>query len=136
MKNPSGLEEQAQRVMIILGPDLIQAWTRAGKLEPITSSPISRFLGRMIGVTLSFPNFSNRPSDTYHRRAKGSIELFLCSVYHPCDAEEQKDFYDKLDNFIAQRPRDSELLIGGRRQPHRGDEITEVLQNIGSVQIK
>ena len=99
-------------VMIILGPDLTQAWTRAGKLEPITYSPTSRFPGRMIGVTLSFPNFSNRPRDTYHRRAKGSIKLFLCSVYHPCNAEEQKDFCDELDNFIARRPRNSELLMG------------------------
>ena len=87
--------------MIILVPDLTQAWTRAGKLDPITSSPTSQFPERMIGVTLSFPNFSNRPRDTYHRRAKGSIKLFLCSVYHPCDAEEQKDFYNELDNFIA-----------------------------------
>ena len=98
--------------MIILGPDLTQAWTRAGKLEPITYSPTSWFPGRMIGVTLSFPNFSNRPSDTYHWRAKGQIKLFLCSVYHPCDAEAQKEFYDDLDNFIARRPRNSEMLMG------------------------
>ena len=114
-----GMDEKPQRlgrtsagVMIILGPDLTQAWKRAGKLEPITSSPTSRFTGRMIGVTLSFPNFSNRPRDTYHRRAKGSIKLFLWSVYHPCDTEEQKEFYDDLDNFIARRPRKSELLMG------------------------
>ena len=66
----------------------------------------------MIGVTLSFPNLPNRPSDTYHQRAKGQIKLFLCSVYHPCDAEEQKEFYDELDNFIARRPRNSEMLMG------------------------
>ena len=114
-----GMDEKPQQfvrtsawVMIIFGPDLTQAWTRAGKLEPITSSHTSRFPGRMIGVTLSFPYFSNRPRDTYHWRAKVSIKLFLCSLYHPCDAEEQKDFYDELDNFIAQRPRNSELLMG------------------------
>ena len=98
--------------MIILGPDLTQSWTRAGKLEPITSSPTSWFPGLIIGVTLSFPNFSNRPSDTYHRSAKGQIKLFLCSVYQPCDAEAQKEFYDELDNFIARRPRNSEMLMG------------------------
>ena len=114
-----GMDEKTQRlgrtsagVMIILGPDLTHAWTRAGKLEPITSSPISRFPGRMIGFTLSLPKFSNRPGDMYHRRAKGSIKLFLCSVYHPCDPEEQKEFYDDLDNFIARQPRNSELLMG------------------------
>ena len=66
----------------------------------------------MIGVTLSFPNSSNRPSDTYHRKAKGQIKLFLCSVYHPCDAEEQKEFYDELDKFITRRPMNSEMLMG------------------------
>ena len=67
---PQRLGRTSAGVMIILGPDLTQAWTRAGKLEPITSSPTSRFPGRMIGVTLSFPNLSNRTRDTYHQRAK------------------------------------------------------------------
>ena len=86
-EKPQRLGRMSARVMIILGPDLNQAWTQAGKLEPITSSPTSQFPGRMIGVTLSFLNFSNRPSNTYHRRAKGSIKLFLCSVHHPCDSD-------------------------------------------------
>ena len=76
-EKPQGLGRTSAGVMIILGPDLTQAWTQAGKLEPITSSPTSRFPRRMIGVTLSFPNFYNRPRDTYHRRAKGSIKLFF-----------------------------------------------------------
>ena len=44
-----GMDEKPQRlgrtsagVIIILGPDLTQAWTQAGKLEPITPSPIYR----------------------------------------------------------------------------------------------
>ena len=39
---------------IILGPALIQAWTRAGKPPPTTSQPNFEFTRRMIGVTLSF----------------------------------------------------------------------------------
>ena len=85
-----GLSEKPQRqgrtsagVMIILNPALTQEWARAGKLNPVISSPVSKFSGRMIGVTLSFPNFSNRPTNTFKRKAKGSIKLFLCSIYHP-----------------------------------------------------
>ena len=85
-----GLSKKPQRqgrtsagVMIILNPALTQEWARAGKLNPVISSPVSKFSGRMIGVTLSFPNFSNRPTNTFKRKAKGSIKLFLCSIYHP-----------------------------------------------------
>ena len=98
--------------MIILGPDLTRAWARAGKLEPLQSSPSSKFPGRIIGVTLSFPNTSNRPSDKYRRKGNGSIKLFLCSVYHPHEYLEQVEFYDELESFFTARPRNSELLIG------------------------
>ena len=70
-------------VMIILNPALTHACAQAGKLNPVISSPVSKFPGRMIGVTLIFPNFSNRPTDTFKQKAKGSIKLFLCSIYHP-----------------------------------------------------
>lgn len=127
---PQQLGRISAGVMIILGPDLTQAWDRAGKLKPLTSSPTSRYPGRMIGVTLGFPNFSNRPGDTYHRKAKGWIKIFLCSVYHPYDADEQLEFYDELDQFITRRPRKSEILIGadvncnaGTRTPRFSDVL-------------
>ena len=66
----------------------------------------------MLGVTLSFPNLSNKRKDTYTWRAKGSIKLFLYSVYHPYEADEQKEFYDELDTFISNRPCKSEVLMG------------------------
>ena len=66
----------------------------------------------MIGVTLSFPKFSNRPTDTFKRKTKGSIKLFLCSIYHPYEFNEQREFYDELDHFINTRPRNSEILMG------------------------
>ena len=78
-----GMKEKPQQqgrtsagVMIILCPQIAQSWTQAGKLEPITSSVDSKFPGRIIGLTLCFPNKSNRLTDTYHRRAKGVIKLF------------------------------------------------------------
>ena len=99
--------------MIILGTNLTRAWARAGKLTPLQSSPSSKFLGRIIGVTLSFLNISNLPKDRYHHKAKGYIKLFLCSIYHQHDHAEQTGCYDEPESFISSRPRKSELLIGG-----------------------
>ena len=99
-------------VMIILNLALTHAWSRAGKLKPLTFPSTSSFPGQMIGVTLSFPNFSNWPSDTFKRKAKGSIKLFLWSVYHPHEADEQMEFYDELDHVIHTRSRNSEVLMG------------------------
>ena len=33
-------------------------------------------------------------------------------MYHPYDFEEQKEFYPELDNFISNRPRNAEILMG------------------------
>ena len=99
-------------VMIILGPDFTWAWARAGKLEPIQYKPNSKYPGRLIGVTLSFLNHLNCKSGTFSKRAKGDIKLFLCSAYHPYEHAEQIVFYDELDSFLTNRPRNLELLIG------------------------
>ena len=98
-------------VMIIISPDLTRAWTRAGKLKPITSSPTSKFPGRTIVITISFPNKSNRLTDTYHRKTKGNIKIFLCSIYHPHEIDKQKKFINELDQFITNRPMNLEILM-------------------------
>ena len=98
--------------MIILGPDLTQAWVRAGKLAPISSKLSKVFAGKIIGLTLSFPNKSNRPKDKYYRKARSNIKLFLCSIYHSHKHEEQLDFYAELDAFFNTKPRNAETLIG------------------------
>ena len=111
-ENPQRQGRMSAGVMIILSPDLTRAWTRAGKLKPITSPPTSKFPGRTIGITLSFPNKSNRSTDTYHRKAKGIIKIFLCSIYHPHEIDEQKGFYYGLDQFIMNRPTNQQILVG------------------------
>ena len=40
---------------VILNPVLTKAWSRAGKLPPITSNNLPNLSGRMIGVTICFP---------------------------------------------------------------------------------
>ena len=112
LEKPQKMGRTSAGVMIILNPEMTQVWARAGKLKPLTSLPASFFPGRMIGITLCFPNGSNRPMDTYRRKAKGVIKVFLCSIYHPYKPEEQQQFYPELDHFIANRPRNAEILMG------------------------
>ena len=79
-------------VAIILGTTLLRAWDMAGKPPPTTSSPNSDLPGQMIGVTLCFPNCSNKRADTLPKRGKGRINIFLASIHHPVDHEDQKRF--------------------------------------------
>ena len=64
-------------VAFILGPALLQAWNMMWKPPPITSAPNSNFPGRMIGVTLWFPNRSNKRADTFHKRGRGGSRSSL-----------------------------------------------------------
>ena len=84
----------------------------AGKPPPITSALNSDFPGRMIGVTLCFPNRSNKNADTYHKRDKGRINIFLALVYHPVDHEGRKRFNEELPSLYNAIPRNAELLAG------------------------
>ena len=118
--------------MIILCPELARAWTRAGKLEPITSPINSKFPGRMIGLTPCFPNKLNRSNETYHRKAKGVIKLFLCSIYHQHNKFEQNEFYDELDQFITNRPRNSEILMGADIKCNVGITSKRLINKLGS----
>ena len=66
----------------------------------------------MIGVTLCFPNRSNKRANTSHKRSKGRIEVFLSSIYHPVDHEDQKQFNEELASFYNFIPRNAKLLSG------------------------
>ena len=99
-------------VAIILIPDLQRACNMAGKPPPITSEINSNFHGRMIGVTLCFPNQSNKKLENYHKRGKGTIKIFLSSIYHPVEHDEQKRFNEELKIFYHATPSKSEVLSG------------------------
>ena len=76
-KKPCLRGRASSGVAIILGPTLLRAWDMAGKPPPINLSPDSDLPGWMIGVTLCFPNRSNKRSDKFHKRGKGKINIFL-----------------------------------------------------------
>ena len=63
-----------------------------GKPPLITSASNFDFPGGMVGVNLCFPNHSNKIADTYHKRGKGRIKIFLALIYHPVDHDYQKRF--------------------------------------------
>ena len=83
-----------------------------GKPSPITSAPNSEFPGCMIGVTLCFPYHSNKRAEKFHKRGKEKIKIFLNSIYHPVDQEDQKGFKKDLAIFYNSIPRNAKLLAG------------------------
>ena len=97
-------------VAIILGLALLSAWDMAGKPPPITSASNSDFPGRMIGVTLCFPNRSNKKADRYHKRGRWVIKIFLASVYHTVDHDDQKRFNEELGGFYDAIPCNAKIL--------------------------
>ena len=46
----------------------------------------------------------------YHKRDKGTITIFLASIYQPADHENQKRFNEELESFYNAIPRNAELL--------------------------
>ena len=97
-------------VAIILGPVLRRAWNMAGTPLPINYARNPDFPGRMIGVTLCFPNRSNKRSDKYHKKGKGRIKIILYSIYHPVNYDEQTSFNEELASFYNTIPRNAELI--------------------------
>ena len=128
---PDAWGRNSAGVMIFLGPDLTWAWARAGKLPPMHYISTSKSPGQIIGVTLSFPNRSNRHTDTFHRNGRGSIKLFLCSVYYTYGHDEQIEFYDDLDRFITSRPHNLEVLLGADVNCNTGIRILMFKDTLG-----
>ena len=66
----------------------------------------------MTGVTLFFSNRSKKKSYTYHKRGKGRINVFLDSIHHLVDHDDQKCFNKELSSFYNAIPWNAELLAG------------------------
>ena len=82
----------------------------AGKPPPITSPSNSDFPGQMIGVTILFTKRPNTISDTYHKKGRGRIKIYLSSIYYSVEHEEKKRFNEEPASFYNAIPRKSELL--------------------------
>ena len=53
-------------------------------------------------------------------------------MYHPNDFEEQKEFYPELDNFISNRPRNAEILMGADINCNVGITSTRFNHTLGA----
>jgi hypothetical protein len=83
-------------VAIILSPMFKKAYERAGRPPPITTSQRdTNFVGRFIGIALSFPKI-----DTWGKRIKGEHKFFVASIYHPFEEELYDDFNDTLIDLL------------------------------------
>ena len=111
-KKTSQRGQASSDVATILGPDLQRVWNMAGKPPPITPASNSNFPGRMIGITLCFPNRSNKKSDKYHKRGRGRIKIFLLPIHHPVEHDEHKRFNEDLESCYNSIPRNTKLLSG------------------------
>ena len=94
-------------VSIILSPAAVEAWREAGSNYLITNPHYSPFVGRFIGVKLSFPWL-----DQYERKVWGHITLFVVLGYHPLDEVELMDFFDTMSSIMSSVPK-LEDFIGG-----------------------
>ena len=66
----------------------------------------------MIGVSLCFPNRSNKPLDKYHKRGKGKIQVFMASIYHTVEHDDQKRFNKELASFYNAISSNAKILAG------------------------
>ena len=73
---------EKQGFAVILSPNFRKAHERAGNPEPITTNSKSKFSGRLIDISLKFPNF-----DPSGKKIKGDLRYFIASVYHPYETK-------------------------------------------------
>ena len=76
-------------------------------MSPIKTPHDSPFVGRFIGVKLSFPRL-----DTHKRKVRGQLIYFFASVYHPVDGTEHTEFIDTLRSIMSSVPKKAEFIGG------------------------
>ena len=113
-----GKEKKKGHVMagmaIIIELALVTARKQAGAMPAMTSLEKYRFSGRMLGVLLSFLNIWSHHGKTH--LISDHINIFLASIYHPVDLEEQVHFNSELLNFYDRMPRNAEIIPGRERE--------------------
>jgi hypothetical protein len=95
-------------VCVILLPTFDLAHKKSGKeTTTIPASEGENFEGRFIGIPLTFPNI-----DDNGKNIKGELEITLCSIYHPVDNKEYKNFNSTLSSLLNHIPQKSNTILG------------------------
>eukprot|EP00980_Cylindrotheca_fusiformis_P021013 scaffold8028_cov81-Cylindrotheca_fusiformis.AAC.1 len=91
-------------VGIILSPEAVKAWERAGQPEPIRPPPVASAT-RSIAIEIKMED-----------KKKKEMKIFLISTYLPCSSFSDEDFEETLNQLqflIDKCPTDAILIIGG-----------------------
>ena len=104
-KKKKGREKRG--VAIILSPYFRKAFEKAGKPKPITTDQKGIHSGRFIGISFHFPNF-----DSYGKKIKGHLNLFLASIYHPYETDKYQTFNSHLTSIMGRAPKRAEIILG------------------------
>ena len=94
-------------VAIILSPVAIEAWKEAVSNPPTTTSSDSDFVGRFLGIKMSFSRFYK-----WGKRVRGYLKLFVASIYHPVDEKEHAEFSDTLSSILGSLSKTVQFIGG------------------------
>ena len=94
-------------VAIILALTAVVAWKEAGSNTPITTPCDSKFIGRFVGIKMSFPKVDKRG-----KRVRGFLEMFVALIYHPVDNKEHREFNETLISLVSSLPKTVEFIGG------------------------
>ena len=101
-------------------------WRAAGLKPPITTPIYSPFVGRFIGVKLSFPRISQ-----YEKKVRGNTTIFVASVYHPVDEVEHTYFIDILSSIMSSVPKTAKFVGGHGVNANLGNRSKIYLKTLG-----
>ena len=69
----------------------VVAWKEAGYNSPITTPFDPKFVGRFVGIKMSFPRF-----DKWGKIIRGFLKKFVASIYRPVDNKQHREFSEAL----------------------------------------
>ena len=133
-----GLKKKCGRgqcgVGIILSPTFLQFYKDSGSKPPITVSD-ENAIGRFIGLELTIKVKTDHKGAFKKKKRKNkfqSLNLFISSVYHPVDKEDQLLFYNHLSSIYAAIPTNCLLFSGQDLNANLGTKKNSKLKCIGS----
>ena len=92
---------------IILAPSAVVACKESGLIPPTTTPLTSKFVGRFVGIKMSFPNF-----DKWSKRVWGFLKIFVASIYHTDDIKVSGEFIETLISLMNLLPKNVESIRG------------------------
>lgn len=93
-------------VCIILNPEMDAAHKLALN-KKINLPNDHKYEGGFLGIQLHF-----KQRDSHGKRIKGIIKTIRCSIYHPVDSSEHKEFNGITQTLLNRLPNDTQMIFG------------------------